>query len=411
MSQVKTISISPELFKFSIDKNKSKNKTVGRVPSLNKNSSIRDNLLKRLNKNRNNDTKKNPIKMDSSVDKKEVNIKSQLEDELKSSMNYLSNKVEYKRVHPTLTSMSVNSKTDNTFQNNIPIGSGHPIQNIVDNNKNHTLKNYDGAIKHNIGNDLPYGCLKGGKKPTFKNWVKTLKNNSNTVNVNITNSGDVMSNNTLTDEEKYRLIKKKLQGMQSNKVSSQPIQIDEVRDRDRDIIKIPDTILIENETIQIPEVVKMEQIIKIPEMIQEIDNKNEPSLDILPILELEQVEKIQNMGITDEDNFVIPVKKTFKKKIKRTYTIGKNNKKRQVGLLLKNSQTMKNIMISHNNLKNEPIDKVEKYLRTHGFKVKGSSCPQDVSRKMYETAMLSGDIFNKNKDIYLQNMIGEKEKN
>jgi len=417
MSGIKTISISPELFKISTGgKTKNQNKTVSRIPSLNKNSSLRENLLKRLNKNRINDTRKNHVKTGPSIDKhskQSTNInrnnnseKKLEEDELKSSMKYLSEKAEYKRVNPSTTSIAA-----------------------VETNKNRTLKNNDGSIKYNIENDVPYGCLKGGTKPTFRNWVKTLKNTPNKTEI------DFMSNNNLTDQEKYTLIKKKLQKIQSsqntqNNTFIQPVQQIE---EPLEVIKIPELIQPKSiqpkstqfeeskEIIKIPELIQPTpiqieeptEIIKIPELLQSKSIQIEEPTEIIKIPDiqtemnfLEKDEKLTNPDIisSEKELVVIPVKKTFKKKIKRTYTIGKNIKKRQVGLLLKNSQTMKKIMTAHNNLKNEPIDKVEKYLRTHGFKVKGSSCPQDVTRKMYESAMLSGDIFNKNKDIYLQNM-------
>ena len=46
---------------------------------------------------------------------------------------------------------------------------------------------------------------------------------------------------------------------------------------------------------------------------------------------------------------------------------------------------------------------IKKYLREHNMIKVGSTAPNDVLRKMYENAMLSGELINTNTEILLHN--------
>jgi hypothetical protein len=97
--------------------------------------------------------------------------------------------------------------------------------------------------------------------------------------------------------------------------------------------------------------------------------------------------------------------RTTKRTVNKKYTLGKNNNKRKVGLLIKNNQTRKNIMLAHKELKVKPLHDVKKYLREHGLIRAGTSCPQDCLRKIYESSKLSGDITNTNPDNIIHNIL------
>jgi hypothetical protein len=61
-------------------------------------------------------------------------------------------------------------------------------------------------------------------------------------------------------------------------------------------------------------------------------------------------------------------------------------------------------MEAHKLLKNKPIVDVKKYLQTHNLIKCGSKCPTDILRKIYESAILSGNVINNNKDLLIHNI-------
>ena len=89
--------------------------------------------------------------------------------------------------------------------------------------------------------------------------------------------------------------------------------------------------------------------------------------------------------------------------MRRKYTLGKSKIKNAVSILLKNNSSGKNVISAYKELKKEPITDVKHYLRGHNLTKIGSNAPNDVLRKMYESAMLAGEITNSNAETLLHN--------
>ena len=111
--------------------------------------------------------------------------------------------------------------------------------------------------------------------------------------------------------------------------------------------------------------------------------------------------------ITNRDNNIKNEKnkKYLKKTIKRKFTLGKSDKLRRVSVLIKDRQTRKNIINSQKELKKTTITDIKKYLRQHGMIKVGSTCPSDILRKTFESAVLTGEVTNTNKEILLHNFL------
>jgi len=102
------------------------------------------------------------------------------------------------------------------------------------------------------------------------------------------------------------------------------------------------------------------------------------------------------------------LKKLRKKVKKRNFTIGKNAKRRRVGVLIKNKTLRKQIENKKAQLKEIHIHDVKKYLRKHGLIRVGTSAPNDVTRAMYEDANSAGNVYNRSPEVLLYNYLNDK---
>jgi hypothetical protein len=117
--------------------------------------------------------------------------------------------------------------------------------------------------------------------------------------------------------------------------------------------------------------------------------------------------KLENMN----RNKVKPKKMKRKKTIRRTYKIGRSKIMPKVSVLVSNKTIRNNISTKTHLIKQTPIHEIRKYLIKHGFIRVGAITPNDVLRKMYETAMLMcGEIQNHNPDNLLYNFLHDTEK-
>ncbi len=125
-----------------------------------------------------------------------------------------------------------------------------------------------------------------------------------------------------------------------------------------------------------------------------------------PILERKRkLEELKNKMNTE------PIKKN-KKLMKRNktikiYNLGKDKKKRTVGILIKSGKTRKKVKLEHNILKKKALSDIKYYLRKHNLIRIGTTAPENLLRKIYENSNLSGDITNHNEENLIHNFFSD----
>jgi hypothetical protein len=127
--------------------------------------------------------------------------------------------------------------------------------------------------------------------------------------------------------------------------------------------------------------------------------------------ELLLIEKLKQREIETKSQNQIVKKKKYKKLLRRTYRCGKDRYTPNVGVLLPNKTIRTNVTTKSYLIKQTPISEIRNTLVKQGFIKVGSSAPNDVLRKIYESIqMIDGDVKNHNPDNLLYNFFNEKHK-
>ena len=208
---------------------------------------------------------------------------------------------------------------------------------------------------YNIDTSVPYGCLKNGIKPSYKDWNKTQKNMIVT-NPNLSVViGSNISSNISERENRLQNLKNKIKDKQIANTNT-------------------NTNIITNTNTN-------------TNTIQTEIKENKPETPIIT-------------GGQETSN-----KQILKRTIRRKYTLGKTANNRSVGVLIKDRNTRKKVLVAQRDLKKKSINDIKSYLKDHNLIKVGSNAPNDVLRKMYESSMLAGEITNSNSDILLHNLL------
>jgi hypothetical protein len=197
--------------------------------------------------------------------------------------------------------------------------------------------------------DVPYGCLRGGNKPTYRTYHR-------------------IQNQPKSDPHNTTL-KKSLFGNATDAAAPTSDSVDANAD---------------------PMIQERQR--KLREIQSNFQAEKQSQADTQSQTEAPQ---------TDTTKIKNKIKQTITKKYKLGRTAGSN----VVGVLIKNSDTRRCIQEEHGALRRESIVEIRKYLHNHGLIKVGSDAPPDVLRNIYESAKMTGDVNNTNKHVMLHNFI------
>jgi hypothetical protein len=406
----KTISINPSLFSIGGSKTKkNKEKTPKTIvkPIISPNI-LKNKLLKRIKEHKNKE-----IENQKTENIKTENIKTNLSESYNSSDNLKTYSDDFNDSINYLQTLSNERKMNKDKENN----EFNKIKRLEELEKK-TVKNYNSlntpyvninlpedlqqplfsinteitnentmSLKHNSINDsVPYGVLKGGVKPTYRNWSKTQRN----LEVTNPNSSLIIQGgidalktsrenrlNNLREKLKQKKISENDVMMTTNLI--QKPKIEEIVPSSRITSQVQQVSLMQNKINTIPN----------------INNINTP------------INTNHNNINANKQNINNNVK--IKRTIKRKYTLGKSKLKKTVAVLIKDRNTRKKVLTSQKELKKKSINDVKSYLRDHNLIKIGSTAPNDVVRKLYESAMLAGEITNTNSETLLHNLTKDEK--
>lgn len=245
-----------------------------------------------------------------------------------------------------------------------------------------------------IQQDVPYGCLKNGNKPTYRNWQtttqKNILNHDAIKNTMIDNNIENKQYKMTEREKKLEMIREKLKFHQQM-LKKEKESESNLYNKDKPMVCDVDL------SNQMPQIHCLDQMhivnqnISLPKSIVTLENNNIIS-NKTPLSEF--IEDIKNEP-----------KVMIKKTIKRKYTLGKSPINKRVGILIKDNQTRKKIIIAQKEMKKKPVNEIKNYLKEHGLIKVGTNAPNDVIRKIYESSLLAGDINNNNSETLLHNFV------
>jgi hypothetical protein len=393
----KTISINPGLFSLNGSKTK-KNREKKQKPTITPLISpnvLKNKLLKRIKEHKLRETESLDSKKKSSetpITNTAGEINS-FSDEFSESINYLQTLSKQKKVDDEKRKFEAQKQRRMTELERKTIKSYHtqpqpqpqPFVNIdlpeelqqplIKVNTEQLIS--DGTFT--LKSQVPYGILKGGQKPTYRDWTRTQRNNI------VTNPNAALTlqpiNNIKSDREnRLQNLREKMKLKQLDESAQQSGNSD---------------IMMTQNLIQKPPAAPSSFIENIEPVVKYIQNgmintsPNNPPSTV-------------NVGENDNSN-IIAIKRTTKKTIKKKYTLGKSKTGKSVGILVKDRGTRKQILNAQKDLKRKQINDIKVYLREHNLIKVGSNAPNDVLRKLYESAMLAGEITNSNAETLLHN--------
>jgi hypothetical protein len=95
----------------------------------------------------------------------------------------------------------------------------------------------------------------------------------------------------------------------------------------------------------------------------------------------------------------------LRRTVKRTFTLGRRPHARRVSVLLKDQYTRKQIQRDQTRLAETPLPDMRTYLRDRGLLRAGSFCPPELLRDTFCTAMMTGEVTNTHPNMRMHNFL------
>jgi hypothetical protein len=258
---------------------------------------------------------------------------------------------------------------------------------------------------------VPYGILKNGSKPTFREWKKTQKNIS---------SLSLTPTPTMNDREKRIAdLKTKFASLTTTNAQNQPVTNNTIATNHLTNTSSSTPVLAS--PINTMPFTNSFPVISSPPVHSSLPVHLSPSLQSsLPVQSSLPLQSFhEQLSIPLQTSFheqsALPLQSSSpsvekqNSYVSKKYTLG--NKHNIVGVLLKDNKTRKNVTTAQQNLKQKSISQIKEYLKDRNLIKVGSSAPPDVLKQMFESAMLTGEITNSNEDILLHNFMKSEENN
>jgi hypothetical protein len=411
----KTIKINPDLFKVSSMRKTKKEKPV-KTPNLNL---VNPNVIKKklLDKIKERKNKDNPpaihIKTELGSSRKKEDI-STFTDEFTDSIQYLTtlskkNKEEagiqkkremlenktvkrppqFTQPNPVIQSnhfaQSNQFAQPSQFTQQVSLTLPEELMPQVHHEPPHYATEVMQLRPSQIAPQPPWGCLKNGSKPTYRSWTRKQREPMEQPTLKVLEP--VRTSAINEREKKLEMLKQKIKQQKQQEQMEQQMK---------------ENLLCQTATATLP----------LP--IQQLTNESNIIIPGAPILDasLEQAGafEVEPEEFSLDDALMEgPVKKITKKTTLKKYTLGKSKTQKKVGILLKNKATQNEILLAQKDLRRKPILDVRTHLQEHHLIRHGSSIPNDCARAIYESAYLSGDVTNKNRDTILHNLMNESK--
>ena len=379
-SNKRTLTINPALFKLNGGKkNKNQKKQKKTYPS------IQENEVKNINK-----TKKELLKKvkDYQKNKEIEQIKSE-KDEKKE--NYPTNLFESNEFE--------NSDFEREFNKSLSFLQNLEKRNKEKKKKKQTQKTTSIDVSMDLPNNLQisepsYGCLKNGNKPTYNQLNKTQKRENSGKKITIS-----LENNDSDDNPRIKQPNENVNNIiqesnQENNLNNDKTDFEELIDEKIEKIETLDLNLENSIISELPKDLKK----SIKDNKDDIISINEEIISSKPTIKMDSTENENEIDVSK-----LPKINKITRKIK--YILGKKKGANQVGILLKNRETQKNIKAEVSSLKSKSIQEIKDYLRKKNLIKLGSESPNDVLRKLYEDSILSGGVENDNSENLLHNFL------